>query len=171
MKSRINAHKRASMRRCGHAARRTDCIAPADTARELLRVLIVDDHRANADTLSLLVAKLGTRCPSCLRRRYGFGAGRRISAGRAAARHVDAGGEWFRSGKQVRRQDRLKHCFIIAVTGRTDAKHRSRCYEAGVDLFLISRSLLQYANAADLGIGARACAKKRKPTAFSNGQQ
>lgn len=38
---------------------------------------------------------------------------------------------------QVRRQDRLKHCFIIAITGRTDAKHRCQCYAAGVDLFLI----------------------------------
>ena len=38
---------------------------------------------------------------------------------------------------QMRRQDRLKHCFIVAVTGRTDAKHRSQCYEAGVDLVLI----------------------------------
>jgi chemosensory pili system protein ChpA (sensor histidine kinase/response regulator) len=38
---------------------------------------------------------------------------------------------------QIRRQDRLKHCFIIAITGRTDAKHRCRCYESGVDLVLI----------------------------------
>jgi DNA-binding response OmpR family regulator len=38
---------------------------------------------------------------------------------------------------QMRRQHRLEHCFIVAVTGRTDAKHRSRCYEAGVDLVLI----------------------------------
>jgi chemosensory pili system protein ChpA (sensor histidine kinase/response regulator) len=43
----------------------------------------------------------------------------------------------FEVATQVRRQDRLKYCFIIAVTGRTDAKHRSRCYEAGVDLFLM----------------------------------
>ena len=43
----------------------------------------------------------------------------------------------FEVAMQVRRQDRLKHCFIIAVTGRTDAKHRSQCYDAGVDLFLI----------------------------------
>ena len=43
----------------------------------------------------------------------------------------------FEVARQVRRQDRLKHCFIIAVTGRTDAPHRSQCYEAGVDLFLI----------------------------------
>jgi two-component system CheB/CheR fusion protein len=37
---------------------------------------------------------------------------------------------------QVRRQDRLRHCFMIAITGRTDSLHRHRCYEAGVDLFL-----------------------------------
>ena len=39
--------------------------------------------------------------------------------------------------RQVRRQDRLQHCFIIAVTGRTDKKHRCQCYEAGVDLLLM----------------------------------
>jgi chemosensory pili system protein ChpA (sensor histidine kinase/response regulator) len=37
---------------------------------------------------------------------------------------------------QIRRQDRLKHCFIVAITGRTDVKHHCRCYEAGVDLVL-----------------------------------
>ena len=43
----------------------------------------------------------------------------------------------FEVARQVRRQSRLKDCFIVGVTGRTDAKHRSQCYEAGVDLFLI----------------------------------
>ena len=43
----------------------------------------------------------------------------------------------FEVARQVRRQDRLKPCFIIAITGRTDAPHRRQCYEAGVDLFLI----------------------------------
>jgi CheY-like chemotaxis protein len=38
---------------------------------------------------------------------------------------------------QVRRRVRLKHCFIIAVTSRTDKKHRCQCYEAGSDLCLI----------------------------------
>ena len=111
---------------------------PADNVDgHMLRVLIVDDHRATADTLSSLVAKWGHD----VRRAYdgvtGLALGRCISAGRAAARHVDAGVSGFEVATQVRRQDRLKHCFIIAVTGRTDAKHRSRCYEAGVDLFLI----------------------------------
>jgi CheY-like chemotaxis protein len=38
---------------------------------------------------------------------------------------------------QVRRQARFKDCFIVAVTGRTDAKHRQQCYESGIDLFLV----------------------------------
>ena len=39
--------------------------------------------------------------------------------------------------RQVRQQARLNDCFMIAVTGRTDAGHRLQCEEAGIDLFLI----------------------------------
>lgn len=39
--------------------------------------------------------------------------------------------------RQVRQKARLKDCFIIAVTGRTDAGYRLQCTEAGIDLFLI----------------------------------
>ena len=113
-------------------------ISPADNADDhLLRVLIVDDHRATADTLSSLVKIWGHD----VRRAYDGVTGLALAA--AFRPDVllldmlmpDVSG--FEVAMQVRRQDRLKHCFIIAVTGRTDAKHRSQCYEAGVDLFLI----------------------------------
>ena len=104
---------------------------------ELLRVLIVDDHRATADTLSSLVAKWGHD----VRRAYDGVTGLALAAAYQPDVLLldilmpDVSG--IEVAMQVRRQDRLKHCFIIAVTGRTDAKHRSRCYEAGVDLLLI----------------------------------
>jgi CheY-like chemotaxis protein len=111
---------------------------PADYAEgRKLRVLVVDDHRAHADTLSLLIAKWGHD----VRGAYDGVTGLAL----AAAYQPDVllldmlmpEVSGFELATQVRRQDRLKHCFIIAVTGRTDAKHRSRCYEAGVDLFLM----------------------------------
>ena len=103
----------------------------------MLRVLIVDDHRATADTLSMLVGQWGHD----VRRAYDGVTGLALAA--AFRPDVllldmlmpDVSG--FEVARQVRRQDRLKPCFIIAVTGRTDAPHRSQCYEAGVDLFLI----------------------------------
>ena len=39
--------------------------------------------------------------------------------------------------RQVRRQRRLNDGLIIAATGRTDARHRLQCEEAGIDLFFI----------------------------------
>ena len=113
-------------------------ITPADNADgHMLRVLIVDDHRATADTLSMLVGRWGHD----VRRAYDGVTGLALAA--ACRPDVllldmlmrDMSG--FELARQVRRQDRLEACFIIAITGRTDAPHRRKCYEAGVDLFLI----------------------------------
>lgn len=114
-------------------------LGPADDIHgdHLLRVLIVDDHRATADTLSSLVAIWGHD----VRHAYDGVTGLAL----AAALQPDVllldilmpNVSGIEVAMQVRRQDRLKECFIVAITGRTDAKHRSQCYEAGVDLLLI----------------------------------
>jgi CheY-like chemotaxis protein len=113
-------------------------IPPADnTSDQLLRVLIVDNHRAMTDTLSSLVTIWGHN----VRRAYDGVTGLALAAAfRPNVLLLDMlmpGMNGFEVAMQVRRQVRLQHCFIIAITGRTDAKHRSRCYETGVDLFLI----------------------------------
>jgi DNA-binding response OmpR family regulator len=114
-----------------------DFVPSGMAAGHLLRVLIVDDHRATADTLSSLVTVWGhdARCA------YDGVSGVRL----AAAFQPDVmlldilmpTVSGLDVAVQVRRQDPLKHCFIVAVTGRTDVSHRSRCYEAGADLVLI----------------------------------
>jgi DNA-binding response OmpR family regulator len=113
-------------------------ITPANNVDgHMLRVLIVDDYRATADTLSMLVAKWGHD----VRRAYDGVTGLALAA--AFRPDVllldmlmpDVSG--FEVARQMRRQDRLRPCFIIAITGRTDAPHRCKCYESGVDLFLI----------------------------------
>lgn len=113
-------------------------ISPVDhTEDQLLRVLIVDDHRATTNTLASLAGIWGHD----VRRAYYGVTGLALAA--AFRPDVllldmlmpDASG--FEVARQIRRQDRLRDCFIIAVTGRTDAAHRSACYAAGVDLFLI----------------------------------
>jgi CheY-like chemotaxis protein len=135
---RLKADKRLHQAIGAAAAREPIDFGPTNFAEDhKLRVLVVDDHRANADTLSLLVEKWGHD----VRRAYDGITGLAL----AAAYQPDVllldilipGVSGFEMAIQVRRQNRLKQCFIIAVTGRTDAKHRSRCYEAGVDLFLI----------------------------------
>jgi CheY-like chemotaxis protein len=135
---RLTAHERLHQAIGANAAREPFDFGPAEHAEDLkLRVLVVDDHRANTDTLSLLVEKWGHD----VRRAYDGVTGLAL----AAAYQPDVllldilmpGVSGIEVAIQARRQDRLKQCFIIAVTGRTDARHRSRCYEAGVDLFLI----------------------------------
>jgi CheY-like chemotaxis protein len=135
---RLKTHERLHSALGATTAREPIDFGPANYAEDhKLRVLVVDDHRANADTLSLLVAKWGHD----VRRAYDGVTGLAL----AAAYQPDVllldilmpGVSGIEVAIQVRRQDRLKQCFVIAVTGRTDAKHRSRCYESGVDLFLI----------------------------------
>ena len=102
----------------------------------LLRVLVVDDHRAITDTLSSLVALWGHD----VRRSYDGVTGLALAAAyRPDVLLLDIlmpSVSGIEVAMQVRRQDRLKHCFIVGITGRTDATHRNWCYEAGVDLLL-----------------------------------
>jgi CheY-like chemotaxis protein len=113
-------------------------IAPDDhTHDRLLRVLIVDDHRATAKTLSSLVTIWGhdVRCAYDGATALALAAAFRPDVLLLDMMMPDVSG--FEVAMQVRRQNRLHNCFIIAITGRTDAKHRNRSYEAGADLFLI----------------------------------
>ncbi len=102
----------------------------------LLRVLVVGDDQATTDELSSFVAAWGhdVRCA------YGGLSGlASVAAYRPDVLLLDIvmqGMNGINVALQVRRQERLKHCFIIATTGRSDAKHRNRCYQAGVDLLL-----------------------------------
>ena len=101
-----------------------------------LRVLIVDDDRTTAETLASLAFKWGHE----VRRAYDGATGLALAA--AFRPHAvlldilmpDVSG--IELAIQMRRQTRLKHCFIVAISGCADATHRSRCYAAGVDLFL-----------------------------------
>ena len=117
---------------------------PIGPPRELLRVLIVDDYRASADTMSMLVGAWGHD----VRRAYDGTTGLAL----AAAYQPDVllldivmpGISGLELTRQVRRQARLNDCLVIAVTGRTDAGHRLQCEEAGIDLFLIKPVDLSY---------------------------
>ena len=124
--------RQAIMARSGRMAE-----MPIVPRRELLRVLIVDDYRASADTMAMLVGVWGHD----VRRAYDGATGLAL----AAAYQPDVllldivmlGISGLELARQVRRQARLNHCLLVAVTGRTDAGHRLQCEEAGLDLFLI----------------------------------
>ena len=111
--------------------------SPIATRRELLRVLVVDDYRASADTMSRLVAAWGHE----VQRAYDGNTGLAL----AAAYQPDVllldlvmpGVGGLALVRQVQRQAHGNECLMIAVTGRTDAGHRLQCEEAGIDLFLV----------------------------------
>jgi CheY-like chemotaxis protein len=117
---------------------------PIGPPTELLRVLIVDDYRASADTMAMLVDVWGHD----VRRAYDGTTGLAL----AAAYQPDVllldiimpGVSGLELALQVRRQARLNDCLMIAVTGRADAGHRLQCEEAGIDLFLLKPANLSF---------------------------
>jgi CheY-like chemotaxis protein len=132
-----DTYNRLQMRRAVQTRGDPTAQAPIGTAVELLRVLVVDDYRASADTMAMLVDVWGHD----VRRTYEGPTGLAL----AAAYQPDVllldilmpGMTGLEVARHVRQQARLNDCFIIAVTGRTDAGHRLQCEEVGIDLFLI----------------------------------
>ena len=132
-----DTYNRLQMRRAVQTRGDPTAETPIGTDGELLRVLIVDDYRALADTTAMLAQSWGHD----VRRAYDGQAGLAL----AAAYQPDVllldimmpNMSGLEVARQMRQQARLNDCFIIAVTGRTDAGHRRQCDEAGIDLFLI----------------------------------
>jgi CheY-like chemotaxis protein len=140
---------------------------PIGPPRELLRVLIVDDYRASADTMSMLVGAWGHD----VRQAYDGTTGLAL----AAAYQPDVllldivmpGMSGLELTRQVRRQARLNDCLVIAVTGRTDAGHRLQCDEAGIDLFLLKPANLSFLRTL-LMVESRYRLRSRQDTATYN---
>jgi len=132
-----DTYNRLQMRRAVQTRGDPTAETPIGAAGELLRVLIVDNHRAAADTMSMLVSIWGHD----VRRAYDGITGLAL----AAAYQPDVllldiimpEMSGLELARQVRRQARLNDCLLVAVTGRTDQEHRLQCEEAGIDLFLI----------------------------------
>ena len=132
-----DTYNRLQMRRAVQTRGDPTAETPIGTDGELLRVLIVDNYRALADTTAMLAQSWGHD----VRRAYDGKAGLAL----AAAYQPDVllldimmpNMSGLEVARQMRQQAPLNDCFMIAVTGRTDAGHRRQCDEAGIDLFLI----------------------------------
>jgi CheY-like chemotaxis protein len=111
--------------------------APRGANKRRLRVLVVDDHRASADTLAMLVRIWGHN----VRKAYDGAAALELAFKyRPDMILLDIMMPEI-SGRdlalRIRQQACLKKCLLIAITGCTDERQRLHCLEAGVDLFLI----------------------------------
>jgi two-component system, OmpR family, alkaline phosphatase synthesis response regulator PhoP len=119
-----------------YAADEATSLEPVQEEDPLLRVLIVDDYRPFTNTLANLVSAWGHDVQCAYDGVTGLALATKYQPDVLLLDTYLPGMSGIELTLQVRQQKRLKHCFIIAVTGRTDSTHSSRCYEAGVDLFL-----------------------------------
>ena len=111
--------------------------AQSSSVPGLLRVLVVDDDRDTADGLSLLVAHWGHAAQKAYDGATALGKAARQTPDVVL---LDIGMpdlDGCELARRVRRDEQLRDCFLIAITGFTDAAHRQRCRDAGIDLFLI----------------------------------
>jgi CheY-like chemotaxis protein len=102
-----------------------------------LRVLIVDNDRDATDTLASLVNLWGHDAWSAYEGISGLAVAIAASPDVIVLDVAMPGMDGCQLAAQIRRHARLKECFLIAVTGFGDEKHRRQCHEAGIDLFLI----------------------------------
>lgn len=103
----------------------------------LLRVLVVDDYHASADTMSRLVATWGHDAQLAYDGTTGLALAAAYQPDVLLLDLIMSGVGGLALVRQVRRQARANNCLLIAATSRTDAGHRWQCEEAGIDLFLI----------------------------------
>jgi CheY-like chemotaxis protein len=119
------------------ARRIGDSIACVRDGAWMLRVLVVDDNRDYADSLSMLVHKWGHDVQTAYNGATALGImGSRqpdVVLADLAMPNMDG----CQMARQLRRQTRFNHTLLIAITGYADRPHRLLCDEAGFDHCLI----------------------------------
>jgi DNA-binding response OmpR family regulator len=132
-----DTYNRIQMRRAVATRGDPNAEASFEGSADLLRVLIVDDHRPAADTLAMLVGVWGheVRCAYDGTTGLALTASYKPDVVLLDIMMPNMNGLEF--AKHVRQQARLDDCFLVAVTGRTDESHRLRCEEAGIGTILI----------------------------------
>jgi CheY-like chemotaxis protein len=104
--------------------------------RRSLRVLIVDDDRDIADSLSRLITSWGHD----VRRAYDGASGLRLAVAyepEVVLLDISMSGmDGYELAKQLCLVTRLKGCFLVAMRGHADAQQGFHCKEAEIDLVL-----------------------------------
>ena len=111
--------------------------APKSWEPRSLRVLVIEDDVDTAESMSRLVRLWGHDVRQANAPQAGLE--------EALAYHPDfvlldiamPGMDGCALARQLRVNPRLQGCFIVAITGFGDAEQRRRCYEAGVNVFLV----------------------------------
>jgi CheY-like chemotaxis protein len=112
---------------------------PAATPWEprALRVLVIEDDADTADCMTRLVRLWGHDVRQATTAQAGL---KEAFAYRPDFVLLDIGMPMMDGctlARQLRLEPRLRGCFIVAITGYGDAEQRRRCYDAGINVFLV----------------------------------
>ncbi len=118
------------------ACRIGDAIPCLPDCKRMLRVLVVDDNRDAADSLSQLVSLWGNDA------RAAYDGAAALEMAVLLKPHVvlldlSMKMDGWQMARRLRRQAAFAETLLIAITGWTDQPHRLLCAEAGFDHFLI----------------------------------
>jgi CheY-like chemotaxis protein len=119
------------------ARRIGDSIVRVQDGAWLLRVLVVDDNRDCADSLSILVRRWGHDVQTAY---DGAAALEMMNSRQPDVALVDLAMpemDGCQMAQRLRQQTRFNHTLLIAVTGYADQAHRLLCDEAGFDHCLV----------------------------------
>jgi two-component system sensor histidine kinase/response regulator len=114
-----------------------DAFASVPSSKRSLRVLVADDNRDVADSISRLVRMWGHEAQCAY---DGAAAWEMISHTRPDIMLLDIAMpqmDGVRLAREIRRQTHLNDTHLIAITGFVDEAHRSLCAAAGFDNFLV----------------------------------
>jgi CheY-like chemotaxis protein len=102
-----------------------------------LRVLVIEDDADTAECMTRLVRLWGHHVRQANTAQAGF---EEAAAFRPDFVLLDIGMPTMDGcslARKLRLEPRLRGCFIVAITGYGDAEQRRRCYDAGINVFLV----------------------------------
>jgi CheY-like chemotaxis protein len=111
--------------------------SPITASEELMRVLILDDNRALAYTVSKLVGIWGHEVKQAYDGNTALALANTYQPDVLLLDLVMSEMSGLEVSRRMRQQAHLRKCFIVVVTGCTDASLWPLCHKAGVDLILI----------------------------------
>ena len=133
--------------------------AVPSAADELLRVLIVDDHRCGAEIMALLLKRWGYSCQIACDGNHALAAADEFNPHVLMVDILMPTVSGTEVVTKVRENRRLRDCLVIALTGCTDDALRRQCQQAGVDYYFIKPMdtvLLKSLLAREAGLAALA---------------
>lgn len=111
--------------------------SPITASEELMRVLILDDNRALAYTVSKLVGIWGHEVKQAYDGSTALALANLYQPDVLLLDLVMSDMSGLEVSRRVRQLAHLRKCFIVVVTGCTDARLWPLCRKAGVDLILV----------------------------------